>query len=622
MKRLGVDTGGTFTDIVAVDGDEVRLLKTPSTPSNPAQAVAEGVRLSGVDMPYELLHGTTVATNAVLQQKGAKTAFVTTKGFGDLLRIGRQTRRRIYDLRAEGPPCLIPTDLVFEAEERIEQRALTAFDGIAGLEKAARKWADQGVESVAVCFINSPFDPRLERLAGQILGDRFYASLSIDVSPEYREYERASTTVLNAYVGPMMRPYLSSLSGSRVLIMRSDGGLMSAERAARLPALTLLSGPAAGVVGARAVGQSCGFEKLLTLDMGGTSTDVSLIDGDYGRSYSGEIDGLPFRLPRIDIETIGAGGGSIARLDPGGALRVGPESAGTEPGPACYGNGGPPTVTDACLVLGWILPDLFGYQGAKLDILAASDAIGGIARGLGLSVSESAQAIVELAREKMARALRWVSAAKGYDPAEFSLLPFGGGGGLHACALCERLGMKRFLVPTAPGLLSAWGLLLADVAHEETANILHQDRRPERPGDIDPKAVEERFLDLRYVGQSYEITVPENGAERSFHERHRQLYGFADESKPIQAVNRRVRWTVKPATAATTIPVAPVRYASGEIHAWLDGVRMRLPVVPRSDFRQELLGPALVVQHDSTTLIEPGWRATILNGGEMLVEMV
>ncbi|MFN3689642.1 MAG: hydantoinase/oxoprolinase family protein, partial [Fimbriimonadales bacterium] len=436
---LGVDTGGTFTDFVWWHQGRLRLLKLPSTPDAPERAVLEGIQQLGVasaPQGFTLLHGTTVGTNLILERKGARTAFLTTAGFRDLLFLARQDRKSLYSLKPEPHPCLAERAYCAEVPERV------AYDGtvlrpldVSGLDRLVRRWKRQGIEAVAVCLLFAYANPAHERALKRLLAPHFAVSLSSEVAPEFREYERASTTFLNAYLTPPMTRSLQSLQhlargvgAGRILLSHSAGGLMDVARACVHPVSTILSGPAAGVIGAWAVGRAVGAHRLLTLDIGGTSTDIALIDREPLRTQVGAIEGLPLRLPRLDVHTLGAGGGSIARLDAAGGLRVGPESAGADPGPAAYGKGAQPTLTDAHLVLGHLLPQTFGFGKVAIDPDLSAKALEPLASALGLSRWEAAAAVVEQAQVKMARGLRRVSAGRGVNPESCTLIAFGGAG--------------------------------------------------------------------------------------------------------------------------------------------------------------------------------------------------
>lgn len=684
--RVGVDTGGTFTDFVAWTGQQLRLLKVPSTPVAPEQAVLQGLeRIANVEQRAAngglpriiLLHGTTVGTNAILERKGARTAFLTTQGFRDLLFLARQTRRELYSLCPQPTPCLAERALCAEVPERV------AFDGlvlqpldVSSLPRLIRRWRREGVEAVAVCLLFSYANPAHERLLGELLAPHFAVSLSCETASEFREYERASTTFLNAYLMPILTRYLNTLQNelgrmangngrTALLLSHSNGGLMGVVRACKLPISTVLSGPAAGVMGAWAVGRQSGHPRLLTFDMGGTSTDVALIDKEPTRVGLSEVAGMPIRLPQLEIHTIGAGGGSIAYLDAAGSLRVGPQSAGADPGPAAYGKGDQPTVTDAHVVLGHLLPETFGFGQITLQPECAQRAIEPLARRLGLSIPDTAEAILEQARARMAKALRAVSAARGYDPADFTLLAFGGAGPLHVCSLARLIGAKKWLLPRYPGILSAYGLLWMDVVHEAVRTVLGRRLEGEalpsryrgewqmangewwadllaelrrecaeaiREAGVAPDTAHYHlYADLRYRGQSYEITVPLDPAQpqraaEMFHTLHARHYGFSMPDRPLELVNLRLR-----AVALNPKPIdCEWRIAGSEWRAgkqlplttrlYLQGKWLEAPVLWRDELipRQRVPVPALIVQPDTTLLIEPGWQVEVDAQGNLV----
>jgi N-methylhydantoinase A len=519
---LGVDVGGTFTDAVLLDGDRVATAKVPTEPEQESSVLAAAAAVGATDVE-RFSHGTTIATNALLERKGARTAFVATAGFEHLLHLRRQTRAHLYRLCAEHPEPLVPLERSHGVRERI------GADGV--LEPLALDTLpDVDAEAVAVCTLFSFRDPSHELAIAAELRRRLpdaHIVASHEIAPEFREYERASTTAADAYLGPVCARYFRALASRSAaaglpppLVMRSSGGVIGADEAAEHPALVLVSGPAAGVVGAALVARDAGVGNAIAFDMGGTSTDVCLIaNGSAERTSERSVGGLPIRLPMIDIHTVGAGGGSIVWRDVGGALRVGPESAGARPGPACYGRGGTqPTVTDANLLLGRLPPVLAG--GLELDRTAAEAALGGL----------DPADVIEIVNAEMLRALRVVSVERGHDPADFALVAFGGAGPLHACALAEELGADTVLVPGAAGVLSALGLVASDERRDTvTAYVCPL----EESGEL-PAAGE---ADLRYRGQSFELTVPLGPelAER-FHRAHEERYGSADRAREIELV--------------------------------------------------------------------------------------
>jgi len=637
---VGVDIGGTFTDLVVSEGGALRIHKLLSTPRSPADAMLAGLEALGVTPGARISHGTTVATNAILERKGARTALITTQGFRDVLFIGRQNRPNLYALQPALPAPLIPRRWCYEVPERLDHTGavLTPLD-LSALDAVIDDMAAEGIEAVAVCFLYSYVNPAHERAArARILArgalSAWQVSLSCEVLPEFREYERASTTALDAYVRPVMTRYLARLEAalprqSRLLVMKSDGGVVSAEAARRQAAHTALSGPAAGVIGAFHVASLAGFDHIITLDMGGTSTDVALCPGAPGRRAEAELDGLPLRLRLLDIETIGAGGGSIARLDAGGALRVGPESAGADPGPIAYGRGGAQvTVSDANAVLGRLAPGHFLGGRMALDTDAAHRALAGLGGRMGMSAEDAARGVIDVANVNIDRALRRVSIARGHDPRAFTLVAFGGAGPLHACAVAERLEIPRVLVPRHPGVLCALGLLMADVTRDYSRTALqpvtadsraalgslyddllqraYDDLRAE--GIADGDMAFHALVDLRYSGQSFELTVPlADDLAGAFHQAHRQRYGHALPERTVEVVTLRVQAVgrvAKPVLAPE--PVIPRQPPPADLSAALPAYD-RAALLPGA----RLAGPALVHQLDSTTFVAGGWSARV-----------
>ncbi len=635
---IGVDIGGTFTDLVlSVDG-RLQIHKLLSTPANPAEAMLAGLNAVGMTAGARVSHGSTVATNAILERKGAKTALITTQGFRDVLFIGRQNRPDLYALQPQLPPPLIPRQWCFEVPERLDYTGavLTPLD-MRALDNVLDQLAEQGIESVAVCFLYSFINPAhelavRERILQRGLLADWQISLSCEVLPEFREYERASTVALDAYVRPVMSRYLQKLEDalpdeSPLLVMKSDGGVISAGAARQQAVQTALSGPAAGVIGAFYLAQLAGYDQIITLDMGGTSTDVALCPGMPTRRAEAEIDGLPMRIRMLDIETIGAGGGSIARLDAGGALRVGPESAGADPGPIIYGQGGiQVTVSDANAVLGRLDAEHFLGGGMALDIKNARKSLKKLAKSMHLSEEAAAQGVIDIANVNIDRALRRVSVARGYDPRDFTLVAFGGAGPLHACAVAERLEMPRVLIPLYPGVLCAFGLLVADVQRDYSRAILQpvSDTLNLQP-QLDEMIIQAQhdlqaegiapddmlfyaLLDVRYVGQSFELTIPYSDAiVAAFHAEHERAYGHALEGRAVEVVNLRVQavgQVEKPVIAPeaeTSQAAVPLR--QNEHFTYYD----RAALQPGMTFS----GPALVFQLDSTIFIAEGWTARV-----------
>ena len=654
MVIVGVDTGGTFTDFIYRKGGKWKVLKVPSTPENPARAVLEGLNRIGGE-GRRIIHGTTVATNALLERKGARTAFVTNRGFEDMLLIGRQNREELYSFRVRKVKHLVDKDLSFGLSCRLNFKGKhfeTLKEG--EIESLIKKLKEKNVESVAVCFLFSFVNPLDEEKIKEVLEkEGFFVSISSKIVPEFREYERASTTVVNAYVMPKMAGYISYLeenlnSGDSLRVMQSNGGVISPKTAKEEPVRTILSGPAGGVVGAWRVGERAGFRKLITFDMGGTSTDVSLIDGRPKVSFDSKVAGIPVKVPVVEIHTVGAGGGSIAFIDSGGALQVGPRSAGALPGPICYGRGGREiTVTDANLYLGRLDPEYFLGGEMELYPELLEEPFEEMANRLGITPVELAEGIVEIANSRMARALRVVSVERGYDPEEFVLLSFGGAGGLHAAYLARELRIPKVVVPRNPGILSALGMVLSDVVKdfsktvmlkedEATPKVLEEnfsqlERRALK--EMEKEGVEgelhiERFLDVRYKGQSFEITVPysPNYMEK-FEELHERMYGYRH-SREREIVTLRVR-----AIGKTQKPeVEALEEYSDEISkdavlkerdVFFEGTWLKTPVIDRDRLKpgNRIVGPALVVEYSSTTLVPPWATLEVDRYGNLILEV-
>lgn len=637
--RIGIDAGGTFTDFIVVsDNGAIETFKLRSNPRSPASVILAGLDRAAAGASAEVIHGSTVATNALLERKGVRTALITTAGFEDVIHIGRQNRAELYNLTPLPRAPVIPRAMSFGVHERMH------FDGAIARKPSAAEFGRlkarlrrAGVRSIAICFLHAYRNPANEKLALRALEGLGYVCASHEICPEFREYERTSTTLINAYVGPLMDRYLGELERGvlgvpgrhRVAIMQSNGGFMSPQEARRHAVRTVLSGPAGGVVGALETARLSGFTRILGFDMGGTSTDVSLCDGAPRETMEASIDGLPVRVPMLDIHTVGAGGGSIARVDEGGLLRVGPQSAGADPGPACYGKGDLPTVTDAHVVLGRITADQLIGGAMHLDTSRAAAAVDSIANQLGISRVAAAQGIVRVANANMERAIRLVSVERGHDPRDFALVAFGGCGGLHACEIARELGIRTVLVPEYAGALSALGMLLADRTRDYAAGALGRsdfDRifekleRAARKNLPDAQLI--RSADIRYAGQSYELTVPWQAAEPAapFHREHQRVYGYANAERPIEIVTLRVRARREaPKTllkSRRTRPAGAKNIGIRRVHT--GGAWRKIPVYTRSGLpAKEMTGPALVLDYGSTTLIPPGWKFSIDSAGSL-----
>ena len=666
---IGIDVGGTFTDFVVLDAAGLRVHKIPTTPADQSAAIVAGLAALGIEQG-QIVHGMTVATNALLERKGVRTALLTTTGFADVLVIGRQNRPQLYHLTQVRPPSLVADDLRLEVDERVdvEGAILTPLDE-PGMTRIVAQLAAAQVESLAIVFLFSFRNPTHEARAAALIQAQLPdlpISLSSAILPEYREFERTATTVINAYIQPLVARYLRrlahALDGSQVRIMQSNGGAIGLDQAAEHAARLVLSGPAGGVVGALDVARQAldgAPPHLITFDMGGTSTDVALCPGGIPTTAESVIGDLPLRLPVIDIHTVGAGGGSVAYLDAGGGLRVGPRSTGAVPGPACYGRGGQEaTVTDANLVLGRLDPQGFlgGAGDVTLDVAAARRVLGELGAAIGLSAEGAALGVVQIANAVMEQALRRVSVERGYDPRRFTLFPFGGAGPLHACELATTLGCRQILVPPFPGVLSAYGMLVADVVHDAAQTILlPADALREDASGLTPiytrlvqqvQAVlaQEGFdapqleaaLDLRYRGQSYELTVPfilpidaksVAAALTTFHQAHAQRYGYAMPDEPVTVVTLRVAG--RGPGAQPKLPRQPL--AGEDARAALLGVRpvwfaadapTSTPTYDRAQLHagNRLRGPALVLQYDATVVIAPGWAGRVDTLGNLWLE--
>ncbi|MCY4367205.1 MAG: hydantoinase/oxoprolinase family protein [Chloroflexi bacterium] len=659
---VGIDVGGTFTDIAILKDGVLSVHKLPSTPADPSQGVRQGIAEIDVG-PADYVHGSTVATNALLEGKGGRTALVTTLGFEDVLEIGRQSRSDLYDLNLDRAPALAPWELRFGLPERVDYSGEILEDlqddAIATLLTLIQ---EAGVDGVAVSFLfsflNSLHEEKLLAALRQLPSPPFI-SISSQVIPEFREYERTSTVVVNSYVGPVMARYLGELEqslGSGLRIMQSSGGSITARMAAEQPVRTILSGPAGGVVGAFYTGQQAGHPDIITLDMGGTSTDVSLCPGRIKETTSATLGGYPISVPMIEIHTVGAGGGSIARVDTGGALVVGPESAGADPGPACYGRGYRITVTDANLALGRLRPAQFLGGRLTLDRERSVRLIEELALEVGATTEETAMGIIRVVNANMERAIRTISLERGYDPRLFTLVPFGGAGPMHSCELAQELGIPRVLIPTHPGILSALGVAIADIVKDYSRTVMlrgedvNQVRLDEEfhgmenqarselrseglPGD---QMTSRRYVDARYVGQSFELTIDYPSATRrtdlqraisnSFYRAHLQRFGYANRNEAVEIVNLRLKLEL--AVEKPSIQVREVGHDdAAQARIGEEPVVFKQGALPTTLYDRDLLqpgnrisGPALLLQLDTTIVVPPGWNGTVDSFGNLILE--
>jgi N-methylhydantoinase A len=650
--RLGVDVGGTFTDLVALSQGRLITAKVPSTPQDQSAGVMNSIETSEIEPGAvdALAHGMTVATNALLERRGARTALVTTEGFRDVIEIARQNRPSLYDLSQDRPPPLVPRGLRFTVKERMgPQGEISALDE-ESLEEVVSSIKEAEVEAAAVCLLFAFMHPDHERRIGEALREELpevHVSLSSEVLPEFREYERFSTTTADAYLAPKLAAYLKNLAGKAKeagvpspLIMQSSGGVVGIDDAIADAAGCLLSGPAGGVVGAAYVGGLGEYQNLLTFDMGGTSTDVAtIIDGEAQTTTETVVAGLPIKLPMVDIHTVSAGGGSIAWADAGGALRVGPHSAGAEPGPAAYGQGGEePTVTDANLFLGYLADEATLGGEVVLQRELSEKALSSLGEKLGLDAQEAALGIVRVANAEMVRALRVISVERGLDPREFALLAFGGAGGMHACALAEELGMETVLVPRAGGVLSALGLAISDLRHDyvnpylvglenvEKEEFEKKFEKMESSASEDLEDPEyDRRADLRYRGQSFELTVEADSLEKleeRFHAAHEQRYGYRMDDESVELVNLRLISTVPVEKPELDEPEPEGEAESGTREANFDGEWQEVAVLDRERMGKgsEVSGPAIVEFKESTCVVRPGWRGAVDGVGTLVLE--
>jgi N-methylhydantoinase A len=647
--RLAIDTGGTFTDCVWVEDGVLRILKVFSTPNDPSQAIAHAVSQIAGERSVLLLHGTTVGTNAVLERKGARVAFVTTEGFEDSIEIGRQSRPRLYDFSFDRIAPLVARDCRFGVAERMMPEGVSAKKPDASSLQVLRdKISRSNAESIAISLLFSFANPEHELSVIEAIRELGVPiSAAHQVLPEFREYERASTVAMNAYLQPVLHRYLDNLRGKiargLIFVMQSSGGIASLASAAREPVHTVLSGPAGGVVGSVAVGRRAHAPNFISFDMGGTSTDVALVSGAPNPTSEGEIAGLPVRVPMLDIHTVGAGGGSIARFDAGGALRVGPESAGASPGPICYGRGEEPTVTDANLLLGRLRAEDFLGGGFRLDRDLARDRVQQwlsrqkLAAARDMSVEQFAEGVLRVVNANMEKAIRVVSIERGYDPRDFALLAFGGAGPLHAANLAEALSIPRAIVPAMPGAHSAFGILVSDVVRDFSRTVLRKVSRTlprveleaifsslERTASREfcdeawtdqPKF--DRSIDIRYAGQGFELNIPfSRRMLTQFHEEHLRRYGYSHPGRELELVTVRIRATLP--SKVKYHSVSPVLSTVAETplyeSVWFGGRKLRTAIWRREQLRagKKLSGPAIITEYSATTVVPPGWRIEVL----------
>lgn len=650
---IGIDSGGTFTDFICYDAGTVRVHKVLSSPANPEQAILRGLTELGLEKMAaqglaQIVHGTTVATNAALENKGAKTLFITNTGFTDLLSIGRQARSQLYELCPIADPPPVPKEYCVGLDTRVDAhgKELTPLQN-QELEALVAS-IDPDIEAVAVCFLFSYLNNQAELAVANALSDKYFTSISSDVLPEYGEYERGIATWLNASLSPVMSRYLNRLQqhipSSKLTVMQSSGGTIAAGQAAGRAVDLLLSGPAGGLAAARFLTRDLQGEQLLTLDMGGTSTDVAMVSSEIRLTTEGKIGPYPVAVPMVDMHTIGAGGGSIAYLDEAGMLHVGPESAGADPGPACYGGGGSrPTVTDAHLCLGTLPKHLLLGGNMPLDVKAAREAVGQLASQMGASVEEAAGGIVALANQHMAQALRLISEQRGLDPAEFSLCSFGGAGAMHVCDLAENLGMSKAVVPRYSGIFSALGMILARRQREMSRSLLKplselsqidfdkviSELVRSGQSELVDEGVEagqinwDSSVDCRYRGQSFSLNIASsnlNELTELFHSKHESVYGHRLEQQ-VEVVTVRV--SLRGPEADFAWPVVDSDAAPEPTHfcqVW--GVENEVPCLERDQLGVGVVinGPALVCDQASTLWLKLGWTLEVSSQGHLLLQ--
>lgn len=643
--RIGIDTGGTFTDFVVLVDGEFSVHKELSTPIDPSIAIYQGIKkLIGdkLDGTY-IYHGTTIATNALLERKGSKIVLITTKGFEDIIEIGRQNRKELYNIFEQETKPLVERPYRVGIKERADFKG-NILEQISKAEmlKLKNKIKKLKPEAIAISLINSYASSKNELIVENLLKDLgIPISVSSRILPEFREYERTSTVVINAYLIKKVFSYMNNLKvrlkQSKIFVLQSNGGLISTEQAGSEPVRILLSGPAGGVVGAFKIAEKVGMNKIMTYDMGGTSTDVSLCDGSIKFSNINTVDNLAVNVPMVDVKTIGAGGGSIAYIDPGGALKVGPESAGSDPGPACYGKGDRPTVTDANVVLGRINPDYFLGGEMKIFKDRSARALRKLSKQLGISTLELASGIIEVANANMEKALRVISLERGYDPREFALISFGGAGGLHACELARGLGISKVIFPSNPGVLSALGMLIADYFRDYSMSVFFNsekddfqkiskafrrlEKRPEK--EYTRECIKyEYYIDARYKRQSHELIIPFNKSFiKTFHNEHKKKYGYSQSDNIVEIVNIRLRALSKKVDfkiPECTKVRKQVTFTKSDVFYNNKNVLSR--IYSRDDFYSgyKFRGPAIVLEKTSTLFVTPGFNCQIENYGNII----
>ena len=670
LLRIAIDTGGTFTDCVWTDlrTRRLKMLKVFSTPRDPSQAIVDAIQQIAPGQDIILLHGTTVGTNTLLERKGACTALVTTQGFEDAIEIGRQARPTLYDFFFERTEPLVPQELRFSINER------TSADGeiltqptTQELQALADRVRSSNPQSIAISLLFSFANPQNERSIVEALKPlQVPLSISHEILPEFREYERTSTVVINAYLQPVMQTYLESLQNRsriepktesrepiapRIFVMQSSGGITALSTAAREPVRTVLSGPAGGVVGALSSARASGFENIIAFDMGGTSTDVSLVESEIKTANDAHIAGFPISVPMLDIHTVGAGGGSLARFDAAGVLRVGPESAGADPGPICYGRGLQPTVTDANLILGRLQPTNFLGGNFTLDLARAKAVTKEWLKkqNSNLSLEKFAAGVIRVVNATMEKAIRVVSIERGRDPRHFALVAFGGAGGLHACALAEALSIPHFIVPAFPGALSALGILASDVVKDYSRTVLWRVAKKIPFEKLNKEFVTleiiakqdfakeswqgspdyARTIDVRYRGQGYELNLPltKNVLQDFEHEHHRR-YGYTHDNREIELVTLRLHATLKSSTsrvgaAASAVPRAKRGSSSRKAEVVFDARKIKTSIYPREELIPQKMykGPAVITEYSATTVIPPGKRFRIDQASNLIIEI-